>query len=444
MSKMKWVAVLASLTMVSTACAEKATRPRLDTTAGAPAEVRLRRPAADYSAEVPLAYADLSLTFTRRTAGFTGPVQARAFAYTSIALYESMVAGMPHHRSMASRLHGIGALPSPRGMPLEWPLVANAALAEVMRGLWGGATNRAAENVAALDSLEARFAAQYGAQVPPGIARLSATYGRAVGAAVFATSKDDGAHESYLTNFPPYTPPTGPGKWELLPGQQAVQPFWGERVHPFALASVQQCDQGGPPAYSEQAGSPFHQEVMEVYEMVKAPTPERTAIARFWADGGGSYGGPGHTLAIVSQLLRQRQANLEVAAETYARVMISDADAMTAAWWAKYHYGLLRPITYVRRVIGDAAWTPIVGTPPFPEYPSTHATQSAAAMAALEQLMGTNVPFVDRTYEADGMGTRSFPRLFAAAEEAGMSRLYAGIHFRSANDDGRALGTCVA
>src|SRR5262249_41850503 len=102
----------------------------------------------DFGPDVPIAYYDLSLTFTKRTGGFTPPVQARAYGYMGLALYEALVAGMPDHRSVASQLNGIGALPGPKGIPYQWPLVANAAMAEVMRGLWGDKTDHAAQNVA--------------------------------------------------------------------------------------------------------------------------------------------------------------------------------------------------------------------------------------------------------------------------------------------------------
>jgi hypothetical protein len=110
---------------------------------------------------VPVAYYDLSLEFMKLTAVITPPVQARAYGYMGLALYESLVSGMPHHRSIAGQLNGIGKLPAAKGIPYQWPLVANAALAEVMRGLWGDKTSRAADNIAELNALEARFAAQY-------------------------------------------------------------------------------------------------------------------------------------------------------------------------------------------------------------------------------------------------------------------------------------------
>ena len=400
---------------------------------------------ADFDAAVPLAYYQLSLDFTKRTAGITPPVQARAFAYMGLALYEAVVGGMPDHHSIASQLNGIGALPDPKGIPYNWPLVANAALAEVMRGLWGDRTNRAADNIADLNALEARFSSHYSAGMPPGLAMLSREFGRAVGAAVFATSRDDGGDEGYLTNFPTsYTPPTGPGLWvPTAPGQVALQPFWGTTVSTLALSRPNDCDPGPPPAYSEQPGSAFYEEANLDYQLSKTLTPEQRTIALFWADGPGTISGPGHSLSIVNQILMQEQANLAEAAETYARAGIADADAVTTIWWAKYRYNLIRPFTYIRNVI-DPTWTTLIPTPPFPEYVSAHSGQSAAVLATLETLFGNNVPFVDHTHDADGFAPRSFAHIFAAAEEAGISRLYAGIHFMSGNLNGRSLGQCVA
>jgi hypothetical protein len=93
---------------------------------------------------------------------------------------------MPDHQSVAIQLNGIGALPQPKGIPYQWPLVANAALAEVMRGLWGDKTDHATQNIADLDALEASFVSKYGADAPPGLAKQSIEFGHAVGAAVFA------------------------------------------------------------------------------------------------------------------------------------------------------------------------------------------------------------------------------------------------------------------
>ncbi|HET9635492.1 MAG TPA: vanadium-dependent haloperoxidase [Gemmatimonadaceae bacterium] len=404
-----------------------------------------RLTAADYDPGVPLAYYQLALRFSKQTAGFTPPVQARAFGYMGLALYESVVGGMPDNQSVANQLNGIGPLPQANGIPYNWALVANAALAEVMRGLWGDQTNMAAANIADLTALEASLASQYGDGVPPGIARLSSDFGHSVGAAVFATSRDDGADRSYLTNFPAsYVPPVGPAFWAPFPAAQvAMQPFWGNTVRTLALSNSGECDPGPPPAYSEDPNSPFYGEAKLDYDLSKNLSLGQDTIARYWADGPGTISGPGHSLAIVNEIVQQQHANLAQAAEAYGRAGIADADALTAIWQAKYKYNLVRPVTYIRRVI-DPTWTPLLPTPPFPEYVSAHSGQSAAVALTVEALFGDNVAFVDHAHDADGFASRSFNSIFAAAEEAGISRLYAGIHFQSGNLNGRALGRCVA
>src|SRR5262249_3874554 len=153
-----------------------------------PAEGALGGGVRRYGPEVPVAYYGLSFTMSKRTGGITPPVQARLYAYMGLALYESLVAGMPGHRSIARHLNGIGELPRAHGR-YYWPLVASSAMAEVMRGLWGDATNVAAQNIADIDALEAQFEAA-AAQVPTTLQRRSIDFGHAVGAAVFETSKD--------------------------------------------------------------------------------------------------------------------------------------------------------------------------------------------------------------------------------------------------------------
>ncbi|MGH7652087.1 MAG: vanadium-dependent haloperoxidase [Gemmatimonadaceae bacterium] len=433
--------------LVVAACADNPAAPVAGPEATARSQTGIHGPstAADFDPGVPLAYYQRSLTYTKQTAGFTPPVQARAFGYMGLALYESVIKGMPDHRSVASQLNGVGALPQANGIPYNWALVANAAMAEVMRGLWGDQTNKAAANTADLSALEDSLASVYSVGVPPGIAKLSSDFGRSVGAAVFATSRDDGGDRSYLTNFPTsYTPPVGPGFWVPAPSTQvAMQPYWATTVGTLALSNAAQCSPGPPPAYSEDHNSQFYSEANYDYQLSQNLTQEQRTIAQYWADGPGTISGPGHALAIVGEIVMQQHANLAQAAEAYARAGIADADALTGIWQTKYQYNLIRPITYIQRVI-DQSWSPLLPTPPFPEYVSAHSGQSAAVAATLEALFGTNVPFVDHAHDADGFASRSFDHIFAAAEEAGISRLYAGIHFQSGNLNGRALGQCVA
>jgi hypothetical protein len=396
-------------------------------------------PASAYSMDVPLAYYNLSFTLSKRTGGITPPVQARIFAYMGLALYESIVGGMPHNRSIASSLHGIGPLPENDGTKY-WPLVASAAMAEVMRGLWGDKTNFAKLNIDDINSLEKQIANNV--ELQGSLARRSIDYGQEVGAAVYQTSRDDGEDESYLHNFPSdYVPPVCDGCWvptAPLPG--AMQPYWKDNMTTFVLTPGD-CGMDGPPAFSTDPTSDAFREAYEVYSLKYNLTPDQITIARYWADGGGTINGPGHSLSTTSQILSLVGANLAQAAESYARVGLAVADGVYAVWWSKYTYNWLRPITYINLYI-DASWIPLLPTPPFPEYTSAHSGQTAAALSTLIDLWG-DIGYTDHTHD-DGYAPRTFASLTDSMNETAMSRMYAGIHFRSAVFEGIDQGRCVA
>jgi membrane-associated phospholipid phosphatase len=138
-------------------------------------------------------------------------------------------------------------------------------------------------------------------------------------------------------------------------------------------------------------------------------------------------------------VLRQERAGLAAAAETYARVGMAVSDAFVACWHQKFRYYLLRPVTYVRAQF-DPDWLPLLVTPPFPEYPSGHSVQSGAASQVLTDLFGPRYAFVDHTHDERGLAPRRFGSFLEAADEAAVSRLYGGIHFRAAIENGLAQG----
>jgi membrane-associated phospholipid phosphatase len=131
-----------------------------------------------------------------------------------------------------------------------------------------------------------------------------------------------------------------------------------------------------------------------------------------------------------------------LAAEAYAKVGIVLADSFIGCWNAKYEYNLLRPVTYIHERI-DPNWNTLLNTPPFPEYPSGHSVQSGAVAAVLTDLFGDNYAFVDHTHEGRGFPPRSFASFTAFAEEAALSRLYGGIHYRRAIEAGLTQGECI-
>lgn len=221
----------------------------------------------------------------------------------------------------------------------------------------------------------------------------------------------------------------------------ATEPYWRE-VRPFVLHSWDACAVTPAPPYSLDTSSALYHDARAVYDTKAALTAEQRTIAYYWADNAGESGTPvGHWLSIASQIISERHLDAATAVRVVLATAVAQADAFVAAWGYKYLYGHLRPRTYIRRVI-DATWEPLIPTPPFPERPAGHSTQSAAAAAVLTAFIGA-VPFTDSTSISIGHTVRYFASFQAASEEAGMSRVYGGIHYPSGNTSGLALGRCV-
>jgi hypothetical protein len=319
--------------------------------------------------------------------------------------------------------------------------VANGALAAILRSLFPTAP---ASDRQAIDDLESRLSRRLEPGVPPGVRKRSQDRGAEIAAAIFDWSTGDGGHEGYLRNFPPgYVPPVGPGLWIPTPPGflPALQPFWGSN-RPCVLSSGAACSPPPPTPYSEDPSWAFYAEDLEVYETGNALTPEQETIARFWSDDPGTTATPpGHSVSMTTQVLRQVDASLDVAAEAYARAGLAVGDGFIACWNTKYRDNLLRPITYIRDLI-DPQWNSLLTTPPFPEYTSGHSVQSGAWAQVMTDQFG-EIAFTDRTHVDRGFEPRSFGSFFEAATEAAISRLYGGIHFRPAIEVGVEQGACV-
>ena len=400
----------------------------------------------DFDADVALEWFSLLGTLVRTTPGFSPPVAARALGHAGIALYESVVPGSRRYRSLQPVLPGLGPLPTDR-RKLLWPAVANATLAGIARSFF---PTTSADNKAAIDALEARFVRRLGRGERSGVMARAEERGRLVAQAIFDWSTGDGGHEGYLRNFPPdYVPPVGPGLWVPTPPgfQPALQPFWGQN-RCVAIADGAAVVPGDHPPYSTDPASAFLAEAIEVYDTVNNRSAEQEAIARFWSDDpGATVTPPGHSCAIAAQVVDKENASLMRAGEAFAKLGIAVNDAFIACWNAKYVYNLLRPVTYLQANV-DAGWLPILTTPPFPEYPSGHSVQSGAAFRVLADLFGDDYRFVDRTHDDRGLPRRRFTSFTAAADEAGISRLYGGIHYRAAIElglvQGRTIGAAVS
>jgi hypothetical protein len=395
----------------------------------------------DFDADVPTSWFDLVLQLIQQTPGFSPPVASRALAYIGVTLFEAIVPGIHGGRSLVGRLTGLADVPSAgNNDAYHWPTVANTAMAAIVRSMFPTMTP---ENEATVRSVEERLSTSDRRGVPPGVVRRSAERGRSVAHAVFAWSIVDGGHDGFANNFPPYEPPVGPSLWIPTPPGflPALQPFWGG-CRTFVSPSGAACPPPPPTPYSSEAGSRFFADADEVYETVNRLTPEQRAIALFWSDDPVTTPTPpGHSISILTQMLRAAGSSLAEAAEAYAKVGLAVADAFICCWFVKYEFSVLRPVTYIRSFI-DASWLPLLITPPFPEFTSGHSVQSGAASTVMTTLLG-DVAFTDHTHDARGLPARSFTSVSEAAEEAAISRLYGGIHFRPAIERGLEQGRCI-
>lgn len=398
-----------------------------------------------YSSQVVTQWMELLLILTQEGPGFTPPVAARAFAYTGLTLYESVRPGMQGYKSMAGQVNGLTAnmLPQAEEEEYHWSAVANAALATIIRSCYNNASDK---NLTAIDELEDHFASEFSqTATPQAVLDRSVAYGKSVGDAMVAYAISDHQASCYNSNFPDsYLPPAGEGLWVPTPPayQKALQPYWGA-VRPFLTKNVEEAFPPPPPAYSLDPASAFWQETMEVYNTVQTLTAEQRAMAAFWSDDPGNTATPpGHAIAILKQVLEEEDASLALAAEAFAKVGMGVHDAFISCWHAKYSYNLVRPITVIHQYI-DADFTILLTTPPFPEYPSGHSVQSGAAAQILTDLFGDDYAFTDHLHESrtdiDGRA-RSFSSFYDFAQEAAISRLYGGIHYRSAIEVGIEQG----
>jgi PAP2 superfamily/RTX calcium-binding nonapeptide repeat (4 copies) len=286
------------------------------------------------------------------------------------------------------------------------------------------------------------------AKIPDGKAKDDGiALGQQVADQIIAWRNTDGASKVVQ-----YTPSTEPGRWVPTPPAQApgLAPQW-PGVTPFAMTSGSQFRPSGPPALDS---AKYAQEFNEVKEIGKIDsltrTPDQTAIAKFWANGGGTFTPPGHWNQIAEEAAVLAGNSLEDNARLFALLNIAQADAAIVSWDAKYQYNLWRPVTAIRQAgtdnnpntAADSQWTPLLTTPPFPEYTSGHSTFSGAAESVMNSVFGSDFGFADKGDKSVN-SLRTYENFAQAADESGMSRIYGGIHFMSANVDGLSSGRNV-
>jgi hypothetical protein len=381
----------------------------------------------------------------RHTATYSPPVASRSFGYLGVTAFEAAVGGSDRLVSLAGQLNGLDSVPAREpGAVYDETVIISAAMSDAIVYYFG---NTGPTGQRAIKAAQTKWRARVVDGVADDVVARSEAFGKAIAASIHAWSQDDGAAVIANMGFPEeWDLPRGDDKWvptsAVRQQQLPLLPEWG-KLRTFALPSGAACPTPGNPAFSIEPGSQFYNEAYEVYETVKNATPEQMAIARFWSDDPMlSMTPPGHWVSIALQVAERANLSLDDNVDLLARMGVAMSDAFVGCWHEKFRYNLVRPITYVRKVI-DPKWEPLLNTPPFPEYPSGHSTVSGAMGAVMTAFFGEDYAFEDRTGSPDGRNPRNFKSFNDAAEEAGISRLYGGIHFRSAIVDGLAQGRCI-
>ena len=387
----------------------------------------------------------LVLELVRHTPNYSPPVASRSFAYLGVTAFEAVATGSKDLKSLSGQLNGLTPTPQrDAGKTYDDAVILQSAMAFAVKNYFDhtGPTGQRA-----MAAMEADLKAKVAEGLSEDVVAASEAYGVAVAKHIFDWSDDDGGADVQNMGFPiKYELRKGPDQWvptsTIGQQQRPLLPSWGVN-RTFAMPTDAKCDIPPPPAYSEDKTSEFYKQAQEVFDTKKNLTPEQKQIAAFWADDAMlSSTPPGHWIAIAWSILIRDDAGLEKSVDTMARLGVTVADAFIGCWKSKYEFNLLRPVTFIRRTM-DPKWESTLTTPPFPEYPSGHSTQSGAAATVLTQIFGENFAFEDASHEDDGLPARTFKSFWDAANEAGISRLYGGIHYRAAIEQGLEQGKCI-
>ncbi|MEO6313554.1 MAG: vanadium-dependent haloperoxidase [Chitinophagaceae bacterium] len=394
-----------------------------------------------YSADVATDWFTLETEFTKSTPGFGPGISGRAFAYSGLALYEAVVTGMPGYQPIYAQLSGKQIVVGDKSV-YYWPACANAALAASAKKFFAATT---AENLAKIDKLEADKLSGFQGKATPESITLSVAFGKMVGDSIFSWSASDGG----LPPFPVYIPvqPVTPGLWEPTPPAFApgVTPNLGD-VRTFVTGIANELMPPAPTAYSEDPASDFYKMVKYVYDTSTRASASDIALVNTWGDNPGNYNGHTHLTKVLTQLIIAEKFDLAKAAAAYAQHGMAINDATIACFKAKYKYKLVRPVTYVRKVMGLSAWNTIIPTPPHPEYPAAHAAISGASATILRYYFGDHYAFTDHVHESL-YGAKSYASIDEYEAGSGWSRVLGGLHYvPSVNAglvQGRATGNKV-
>ncbi len=387
---------------------------------------------------------------------FSPPVASRIYNYPNIAAYEVICKSNAAYQTLAGQLHGFTPVPAiDTTKSINFEVAALVAYLEVGKEL-----------VFSEDKVESYRDSLYGSweKINQEHFNDSKNYGLLVAKHI----KDWLATDNYAQTrtMPKFSVNTeDPARWQPTPPDymDGIEPHWRE-IRTSIIDSASQFTPSKHPDFSLEKDTPFYKELTETYEVgleikKEGETSEKLEIAQFWDCNPyvSTHKGhlmfatkkitPGaHWIGICKIASKKTEADFAKTIYAYTKTSIAIADAFISCWDEKYRSNLIRPETLINQHI-DENWEPVLQTPPFPEYTSGHSVVSGAASTVLTEIFGDNFAFNDDTELKYGLPIRSFTSFNQAADEAAISRLYGGIHYRAAIDlgldQGRELGKFV-
>lgn len=387
---------------------------------------------------------------------FSPPVASRIFAYANIAAYEIIAIDNDNYESLAGQLNDFKAIPLPEDpKAINYQMAALVAHIDLSRRL-----------IFSEQTIEIYRDSLYGVWQNKNetVFNDSKNYGLEVAEHMLMWMDKDKYKQT--RTMPKFTVDTDDvTRWQPTPPAyiDGIEPHWN-KIRPFTLNAPDQFKPIPPPTFSLDVNSDFYKEVKEVYdvknEMEKnGDASEEMKIAQFWdcnpyvsvTKGHLMFAtkkiSPGaHWIGIAKIASRKSDLDFDDTVYVYTKTSIAIFDAFISCWDEKYRSNLIRPETVINQYI-DENWKPVLQTPPFPEYTSGHSVVSGAASTVLTNIFGDNFSFEDDTETPYGLPIRSFSSFTQAADEAAISRMYGGIHYRAAIEvgvkQGRDLGDFV-
>lgn len=383
---------------------------------------------------------------------FSPPVASRIYVYPSIASYEVLAANDNKYRTLAGQLNGLESIPNPEDENINFNLASIHAFLKVGTTLIFSEDKINTYQESLYESFEEEG-------LPLKIRKASLAYGDVVANHIIEWADKDNYHQT--RTFPQYTIQDEEKYWKPTPPDymNGIEPHWN-KIRTMVLDSARQFKPKEPENFSLDKNSEFYRQLLEVYEVGNSLTEEQTNIARFWDCNpyvSHHYGHAmfatkkitpgGHWIGITAIASRQSKSDFAQTVEAYTKTSIALFDAFISCWDEKWRTIVVRPETLINKYL-DEEWVPLLQTPPFPEYTSGHSVISRTAAVILTSLYGENFAFNDTTELEYGLPERQFESFLEASEEAAISRLYGGIHYMMACENGveqgQQVGTFIA